>query len=82
MGLATFFQTIDTSGSRYWQMLGQYNTTTPPQTIGFSTYGGAYVDKGAPTERTVTDADIQYELARLIDEQQIATDNGRNIFMV
>jgi hypothetical protein len=80
--LASFYQAVPTSGSKYFAMLSEYDTPQPPQTIGFGSYLGSYVDSDAPTATTVTDAQIQAEVARLIDQEKLPANDGRNIFMV
>jgi MYXO-CTERM domain-containing protein len=69
-----------TSNKPYMQQLAQYDING--MTIGSGTFAGSFVDTNAPTATTVTDAMIQQELSRLIDNNLLPANNGHNIFMV
>jgi hypothetical protein len=81
-GLEGFYKAVIGKGSPYYAMLSEYDTTTPPQTIGFGTYAGSYVDHDAPAGAMVNDAQVRAELARLIDLGKLPPNDGHNIFMV
>jgi hypothetical protein len=66
--------------SAYMDWLSEYNT--PTQSIGRGTFGGAVVDTTAPTGTSVTDAQIQTEIKKLIDAGKLPANNGNNLYMM
>ena len=81
-GLEGFYKAVAGKGSPYFSMLSEYNTTQPPQSLDFGTFGGSYVDVDAPQVPVVNDAMVREELARLIDTGKLPPNDGHNIFMV
>jgi len=55
--------------SAYYDMLAQYSTTSPAQTLGRGTGANGFVDTQTSTK--VTDAQVQTELAKLIDAGKV-----------
>ncbi|MGZ6780251.1 MAG: hypothetical protein ACXVGO_14795, partial [Mycobacterium sp.] len=55
--------------SAYYDMLSQYSTTSPAQTLSRGTASPGYVD--TMTSTSVTDAQVQTELAKLIDAGKV-----------
>jgi len=66
--------------SKYLDWLTEYNTAS--QKIGHGTFGGAVVDTTAPSGSTVTDAQIQAEIATLIDAGKLPANSANNLYMM
>jgi hypothetical protein len=68
-----------------FDMLAEYDTQSPAQTIGHGTFGGVVYDTDAPTPSSLflDDTAIQMELARLIDKGRLP-DNapGNRLFQI
>jgi IPT/TIG domain len=81
-GVPGFFATAFTDAP-FMQGVNEYNATTS-YVIGDVTYRGEYTDADAPagTNSTITDFEIQKELARLLDTGALPAPNGHNIFMI
>jgi hypothetical protein len=78
--LNSFYSTV--TASAYMDWLTEYNTTSPAQAIGRGTLGGSVVDTGAPTGTSITDAQIQTEIKRLITAGQLPANNANNLYMI
>jgi hypothetical protein len=76
--LDTFYGEI--TSSAYYDWLTEYNTST--QTIGHGKLLASHVDTGAPTQTALTDADVQNEVGRLIDEKKVPAPNENTLYMV
>ncbi|HVY46846.1 MAG TPA: hypothetical protein VHB21_13255, partial [Minicystis sp.] len=73
-----FYQTI--TSSAYFDWLTEYNTAA--QTIGHGSLAGSVVDTGAPSGSTISDAQIQSEIKRLINAGQLPPNDANNLYMV
>lgn len=78
--LNSFYSTI--TSSAYFDMLTEYNTTSPAQTIGHGTLGGSVIDTGAPTGTSISDAQVQAEITRLINAGKVPANDGNNYYAV
>lgn len=68
------------TNSPLFDMLTQYNTTSPAQTISRGTRGTPFVDNQTATK--VSDANIQTELNRLFGLGSLPLPNANNLYMV
>jgi hypothetical protein len=66
--------------SAYIDWLSEYDT--PTQHIGRGKYIGAYVDSGAPSSSTISDAQIQSELKRLLNNKKIPAPDADTLYMM
>jgi hypothetical protein len=78
--LASFYQGV--TQSAYFDWLSEYNTTSPAQTIGRGSLIKTVVDTGAPTGTSITDAQIQNEIKRLISAGTVAAPDANTLFMI
>jgi hypothetical protein len=78
--LKSFYGAIINSAYTAW--LSEYDTTTPAQTISGGTFLQATVDSGSPTATEVDDAQIQSELARLIDSGGVAHPDANTVYTI
>lgn len=78
--LNSFYSTI--TASAYFDMLTEYNTTSPLQTISRGSIGTPVVDTGAPTGTSITDAQIQTEIKRLITTGKMPANDDNNLYMI
>jgi hypothetical protein len=79
-----YYRTVLADGP-FMQMLSEYDTTSPAQTIGHGTFAGEIVDADAPIPpagTALTDQRIRAELSRLIDLGRLPAQNERNLFMI
>jgi hypothetical protein len=79
-----YYRTVLGDGP-FMQMLSEYDTTSPAQTIGHGTFAGEIVDADAPIPSKgtpLTDQRIRAELSRLIDLGQLPAQNEHNLFMI
>lgn len=65
--------------SEYMDWLSEYNT--PTQTIGRGSFGTSIVDSQPLPGTTVSDAQIQAELTRLLDAGTLPANNSNNLYM-
>src|SRR5262249_52240730 len=70
----------DVTNSPYFDWLVEYNT--PTQTIGRGSFGGSLVDTSPPAGSTVSDAQVQQEITKLIQKGQLPPNDGNNLYMV
>ena len=75
--LNAFYPAI--TNSVYFDWLSEYNSSTG--SIGRGSFGGSVVDTTAPTTGTVTDAQIQARIAKLIDAGKLPANDGSNLYM-
>jgi hypothetical protein len=66
--------------SPYVDWLSEYNTST--QKIGRGKLLGSYVDTSAPSTTQLTDAQIQSELGKLVDNGALPQPDGDTLYMV
>ncbi len=80
--MATFYSQAVTSGVFDW--LSEYDTTSPAQTIGRGSFGGAVQITPAASRdgSTIADADIQAELAAQINSGALPAPSDNTIYMV
>jgi hypothetical protein len=64
----------------YFDWLSEYDT--PTQHIGRGSFGGAVVDANPPSGTSVTDAQIQAEIGKLIDAGKLPPNDGNNLYMM
>jgi hypothetical protein len=76
--LGTFYQTV--LNSAYYDWLKEYDT--PTTHIGRGGVGTSYADTAAPAGTTITDAQIQTELGKLIDAGKVAAPDANSLYMV
>jgi hypothetical protein len=76
--LDSFYTTV--VDSPYLDWLAEYSTAS--QSIGRGSFGKSIVDGDAPGDSTITDAQIQAELGRLIDSGKLAKPSANNLYMV
>ena len=75
--LNAFFPAV--TNSVYFDWLSEYNSSTGA--IGRGSFGGSVVDTTAPTSGTVTDAQVQARIAKLIDAGKLPANDGSNLYM-
>jgi hypothetical protein len=73
-----FFPAI--TNSPYFDWLSEYNTSS--QQIGRGSFGGSVIDTTAPSSTTVSDQQIQTEIAKLIDAGKLPANDGNNLYMM
>ena len=80
--MASAYTQMVTSGVFDW--LSEYNTSSPAQTIGRGSFGGAVQIAPASSRdgSTITDASIQAELAAQIQAAHLAAPNDNTIYMI
>ena len=76
--LDSFFKAI--TQSPYFDWLDEY--ATPTQHISRGSYAGGFVDGAAPMDKTVTNQQIQAELARLLDAGSLGPLTANDLYMV
>jgi len=76
--LTAFYGAVLTSA--YYDWLVEYDTAT--QTIGRGSATAEYTDAAAPAGQSLTDAQIQTELARLVDTGAVAAPDPDALYMV
>jgi len=71
-------------GSGVFDWLNEYNTTSPAQTIGRGTFGGSVqiTPAAARNGATISDANIQAEIAAQISAGVLAAPTDNNLYMV
>jgi hypothetical protein len=77
-GINGFYQAI--TQSSYLDWLSEYNTSKA--SIGRGSFAGAVVDTGAPAGTSLSDQDIQTELARLLDAGALPAPDPSTLYMV
>ena len=68
------------TNSAYFDWLNEYNT--PTQTIGRGSLIGSLVDPSPPASTSLTNVDIQNELAKLIDNGTVPAPTADTLYMV
>jgi hypothetical protein len=66
--------------SAHFDWLNEYNT--PKQTIGRGSFVGSAVDQNPPSAKSLSDADIQKELARLINTGKVPPPDADMLYML
>jgi hypothetical protein len=68
--------------SAYFDWLNEYNTASPAQKIGRGTFGGSVTDPSPPASTSLTDAQIQTEIAKLLDNKTLPANNANTLYAV
>jgi hypothetical protein len=77
--LPAFYQWIVQSPYLAWQ--SEYNTTSPKQSIGLGSYLGSFTDPSPPSSTSITNADIQTELQKLIEDGTVPQNDANTLYM-
>ncbi len=81
---ATFLSQFytDITNSTYFDWLSEYNTTSPAQSIGRGTFGGAITDTAVGSGSSITDAQIQTEISNRISDGTYPAPTADTIYMM
>src|SRR5262249_11998012 len=68
--------------SPYLEMLSEYDSKNPVQHISTGSLGESVVDTHPPSSKSITNQDVQKELARLIDAGDAPANDDDTLYMV